>query len=1014
MGSIRHPGSADAAPVHWNMAVTEESCVDTSLLSSLASLAPARLSDTARLYALEGAAPLDALHVECFRRESALSDCGHLGIDALSHDAGLPLADMLGQPLTLLTTQADGTRSRVSGIVREARLLGADGGLARYRLDVVPWLWLLGEGRHSRVFQGQSVLDIVETVFADYTGHAAWTITADARQTVSALRPRSYAVQYRESDRAFVERLLAEEGLGYTFVEDADAPAGHALVIFADSTRLPEDARSAASLAGLRFHRAAAVEENDTLQALGRQGALGPAGIHRLSWDYKAMAATSASVPVAGAEGGESYDPAGAYAFADSREADHYARLAAQAHEARQQRWVGRGTVRGARVGTRFRLAQSPWQAADQTLPAGFLWTRLTEVGINNLPESVRHAVHQHLGPAPPVGAASAATGTRRHRATEAKAVSTEEPAAKEALWAQAEATGYAQHFEALDQAVPWRPALADEHGLRLNPRPTAPGVQTAIVVGPEGETAPGASGPLHTDKLGRLKVKFHWMETGASCWLRSTQRHAGPGRGAQFLPRIGQEVLVNFLGGDIDRPIIVGALYNGQGEGGIAPSPGAGESAPSSEAYPQAGDSRASAQGNLAGGASPAWHGQSPGESGHANAAALSGIKTRGFDGQGHNQLVFDDSDGQGRVQLATTQAATALNLGYLIHQQDNYRGSFRGRGLELRSDGYGAVRGHRGLLLTTWAANPAEPAADATAVGALLTQHAQLADTLSGAAGTHQTVRLAGHEGSAGAGKSALSDQHAPLAALHDSAVSHVTGEAWAEAAPDQGDTPHSRDALTTLAGRAGIASVAGQSLHHAAGETLNLGAGQHLNLGAAGQLRVHANQAIGLVAGAQQANGTGLGLIAGKGALDVQAQHDTLAMRAKQTLKLVSAHAELEMAAKQTVHLATEGGAYLHIEGGHITFGAPGKLSVKAGNHKMVGGTHLSREMNQWGEAKFDQRVKLMTRSGKPAPNQRYEIHRADGAVISGVTDSEGWTELQNGLSLDGAVVQWLGDA
>jgi len=71
-------------------------------------------------------------------------------------------------------------------------------------------------------------------------------------------------------------------------------------------------------------------------------------------------------------------------------------------------------------------------------------------------------------------------------------------------------ANSYAQHFEAMARDLPWRPALADGRGTRFNPRPTAPGVQTAIVVGPEGETTPGASGPLHTDGLGRLKVKFH------------------------------------------------------------------------------------------------------------------------------------------------------------------------------------------------------------------------------------------------------------------------------------------------------------------------------------------------------------------------------------------------------------------------------------------------------------------------------------------------------------------------
>src|SRR5699024_9647581 len=179
----------------------------------------------------EGPAPVSALHVERWQGEAALSHCGELTVDALCHDAGLPLDAMLGQAVSLCTTQADGGRSRRTGLVREARLLGADGSLARYRLNLVPWLWVLGEGRHSRVFQNKTVLDIVEAVFEAYAAHAAWKITPDARQWLAAVRPRSYAVQYRESDRDFVERLLAEEGLGYTFVEDAEAPAGHALVI---------------------------------------------------------------------------------------------------------------------------------------------------------------------------------------------------------------------------------------------------------------------------------------------------------------------------------------------------------------------------------------------------------------------------------------------------------------------------------------------------------------------------------------------------------------------------------------------------------------------------------------------------------------------------------------------------------------------------------------------------------------------------------------------------------------
>jgi len=92
-----------------------------------------------------------------------------------------------------------------------------------------------------------------------------------------------------------------------------------------------------------------------------------------------------------------------------------------------------------------------------------------------------------------------------------------------------ADEPGYAQHFQAVDAAHPWRPVLQDEHGLRLNPRFTAPGAQTAIVVGPDGETTSGATGPLYTDQLGRLKVRFHWMEQGASCCC--TACSATPGK---------------------------------------------------------------------------------------------------------------------------------------------------------------------------------------------------------------------------------------------------------------------------------------------------------------------------------------------------------------------------------------------------------------------------------------------------------------------------------------------------
>ena len=127
-------------------------------------------------------------------------------------------------------------------------------------------------------------------------------------------------------------------------------------------------------------------------------------------------------------------------------------------------------------------------------------------------------------------------------------------------------------------------------------------------------------------------------------------QRFAGPGMGWQFIPRVGQEVLVDFMDGVIERPIVIAALYNGQGEAGIAPTPGgqAQEGAASdTSALAQSSDHRPGAQGNRIGsGHSPAWHGAgsaaaTAGSNGQANASALNGIKTQEFGGTGYLSLI-------------------------------------------------------------------------------------------------------------------------------------------------------------------------------------------------------------------------------------------------------------------------------------------------------------------------------------------------------------------------------------
>ncbi len=114
----------------------------------------------------------------------------------------------------------------------------------------------------------------------------------------------------------------------------------------------------------------------------------------------------------------------------------------------------------------------------------------------------------------------------------------------------------YQNRFHAIPSAVPFRPP-------RLTPAPCIAGAQTAIVVGPSGEE-------IHTDEHGRIKVRFHWDREApgddkSSCWIRVSQAWAGAGWGALYLPRVGQEVVVRFLEGDPDRPLVVGSVYNGE-----------------------------------------------------------------------------------------------------------------------------------------------------------------------------------------------------------------------------------------------------------------------------------------------------------------------------------------------------------------------------------------------------------------------------------------------------------------
>ncbi len=920
----------------------------------------AQFATASRLYAItvgDGNVELGSggLLVEAFTADDAVQGIGGCNVIVLSTDAHIALEPLLGKPGALEVSLADGSRTTFAGDISEVEMLGSEGGLARYLVRLSPWMWRLSQVRNSRVWQDKSVIDIIESVFEDYLPLAIWRWSDETAPFMNAAISRSYCCQYRESDLDFVHRLLTEEGLAWRFEQTNDGPGA---VLFADSTQLsamPEDASSDAD-GGIRFHNVRAGERQDTVQALRAQRNIGVSMTTVLSYDYKSKKTVGASSPSRLQNGSkiaplESFDMPGQYAYANAEQAQRYADIQMQGREARCQLWRGRSTLRTLRAGTGLTILDAPLQQLGDA--AAFAVLRVTSIGVNNLPTPAQQALAELFGPIPELLQ---------------EIVHDKAPEDFELAIAQAHKSGYANCFEAVAADVTWRPQLPGSAG-RAHPRPTALGSQSAIVVGADGNDSANGADELYCDRLGRVRIRFHWQASGeASCWVRVAQRSAGGGMGSQFLPRIGTEVLVQFLEGDVDRPIIVGALYNGQGEGGVAPTPG-GQAGGESQAarFNSAHDHGRSAQGNVAGGNSPLWHGASSVSNGHRNGAAQWGMRSKEFGASGYNQLLFDDTDAQGRIQLKSSHAATELNLGHLIHSADNFRGSLRGSGAELRTDAYGAVRAGAGLLISSYTiahnASARDPAGDNGPGIAMLKQAATLGKAFSEAAVTHKTVAMASHIGAEKADESMLDEKAAPLKAFMTT-VSGMVGKDGLDAAnadagaknsaPDADKLPHSSDAVIALAAKAGLGINAGQSLQLANGETMTFMSGQDTQFLTGGQLRMHTGQAIGILGGALKPGEGNLGvqITAAKDAIELRAQSDVLMMQARDEINLVSVNAHIDWAAAKSISLSTAGGANITITGGNITVQCPGKIIVHAGKKSFTDPDQMTYPMPQFG--------------------------------------------------------------
>ncbi|MFY1868226.1 type VI secretion system Vgr family protein [Achromobacter xylosoxidans] len=859
--------------------------------SGLSRLSTAGIAQANRLLDLRTPLGDNRLVAETLSATEQLSGGAYrLEITALSDDAHIPLKALMGQPVTLrLQTALDREQPRLwHGHATAVRFLGANGGLARYGLTVEPWLAFLRARRDSFAYQDKTVIDIVDSIFGDYKGQG--TLAPQWRWEVkdrAAYAKRSLAIQYRETDYAFVERLLAEEGLFY-WVEHADD--GHTLVI-ADHN----GAFKPGPQASVRFARADVTETEDSIQRWSPRQRWQTNAVRMASWDYRSAQARPVS---AQADAGKlanaielvSDDYPGQYAYEDSAQGERLAHNALAALRVRQQSIEGTGTVRTLAPGQRFELTGHYQQGGA----SAFVVIAITHQARNNFDADLGRAVSEALG-----GGDSD------------------------------DADFYRNAFTCIGSDTEFRPATQDAHGVRLHPRPTVFGAQTALVI--------GAEEPVHTDRDHRIKVQFHWQRGKASSsrmahpsgdenapakdelgtWVRVAEPVAGGDWGGHFVPRVGQEVLVEFLHGDIDRPVVVGALYNGEGA-------------------EDASHNKVQAGGANATGNAPAWFAGA--NEGHAHNAVMSGFKTQalassGAGTGGYNQLVQDDTPGQSRLTASTTQADARLNLGHVKQQRDNERLQDLGHGAELSTKEAVALRGGSGLLLSADLRENAEgPLLDSAEASKQIEAALEAARELADVA-VRQKAILDGD----------------PQALPAQEGLQHILEvvEATQDDPNPQGaavkvaaySEPHIQVSAPSGIGQytpANAFLVAGATFAQIAPD-VNWASSAHLAVGVAGgAVLFTAGHAAG---GGRPVKDAGLRLHAAGGKLRLHSQDARMTLSAEKAVTFASAGANVLVEGKQRV-LATAAGAYLRLEGGGIQLHAPGKVELKAGAHSWVG--------------------------------------------------------------------------